>query len=374
MVDPRDAGKSSAHSVLFVLPNLRPGGAEKAIANLANALSVDRMITLASVTSAGSLHEILDPRVRVYCLGGRMRMLFTLPRLVWQLRPAIVFSTIWDLNIVVLLLRWAFPTQTKLIVREAVAPLQDFESKTSFRWFWHASYKIAYPIADAVVVLSQQMKETLCLKTRIRSVNVEVIYNAAPCSVRIPNDARASDAVIRLVALGRLEKQKGYDLLIRALPKVVALFPFIKLTIYGEGAERARLQDIILQLGMQGHIDMPGYTNEPLSILSSADLFVVSSRYEGMSNAMLEALSCGVPVVSTRYNTSAEEVIDMGIDGFLIDNVSPEGIADTLCLAISKLPTIDRKAIRARCLKRFSFEHQIRCYVSLFERAVSRSR
>jgi glycosyltransferase involved in cell wall biosynthesis len=121
----------------------------------------------------------------------------------------------------------------------------------------------------------------------------------------------------RIVALGRLWYEKGYDVLIRAFANVAAEFPRWTLTIIGEGPERESLTELARSLGVAERLSLPGWMATPEAELTQGAIFVMSSRYEGFSNATLEAMGLGLPVISTACGGS-EEMITDGKNGMIV--------------------------------------------------------
>ncbi|TGV62805.1 glycosyltransferase, partial [Mesorhizobium sp. M2D.F.Ca.ET.160.01.1.1] len=109
---------------------------------------------------------------------------------------------------------------------------------------------------------------------------------------------RSSGGGTRFVAVGRLEKQKGFDLLLEAFSRVARQLPMVTLVIFGEGPERAALEQQARGLGIADRVRMPGVTNSPVGWLSVGDIFVLSSRFEGFPNVLLEALMAGMATVA----------------------------------------------------------------------------
>nr|WP_274709286.1 glycosyltransferase [Nitratireductor luteus] len=126
-----------------------------------------------------------------------------------------------------------------------------------------------------------------------------------PQAVVIPNPVilpqalpRVLDEKIRVVAAGRLDKQKGFDLLLEAFRLVADDFAATTLTIFGEGPERESLERRARDLGLCGRVSMPGVTPSPAGWISMGDIFVLSSRFEGFPNVLLEALAGGMPTIA----------------------------------------------------------------------------
>jgi glycosyltransferase involved in cell wall biosynthesis len=156
--------------------------------------------------------------------------------------------------------------------------------------------RLCYPLADAVTVLTENVKEEWADKF-IAQNKVHVIHNP----VRPHDPAGAIPAWLPpkfICGMGRLHPQKGFDLLLRQLPEIFAQYPEHSLVILGEGSHRPQLEALRDELGLAGKVLMPGFLACPHAIMRKADLFVLSSRFEGFPNALLEAMSLGLPVIS----------------------------------------------------------------------------
>lgn len=360
---------------MFVLPNLAPGGAERSIINLARHLSPDYDVHIALINFGGLLLREVPEGVSLHDLRGKTGLVFQLTSLVNKIRPRVLMSTIVDVSLIILGLRKLFPREVKIMIREAVMPSTNFSEKR-FPFFWEYLYRNLYRRADHVVVLSNRAKQRLIEVTGVDEGRITVIYNAVS-DERIgylsrPTPNRKGDP-ISLVSVGRLEYQKGYDLLVECFPYVIEKYPNLRLTIYGEGREKRTLQRQIERLGLGDAIALAGYVDNPLDAVQQADLFVMSSRYEGMSNAMLEALCCGTPVLmANNPENSADELIIDGKNGFLVPTCSADAIEHGLLRALGECRKLDRGWIRRDTRHRFSFERYLQSYTELIERACER--
>ena len=172
-----------------------------------------------------------------------------------------------------------------------------------------------------ILCQSKYMKKDL-KKYISKKTNINYIYNPIPSKI-IPQKIeykRNKSLPPILISVGRLEYQKGFDILIKSFKKVLEIVPQAKLNIYGEGSQKLMLNKLIIKLSMTKNIKIKGFCNDISSELINADLFLLASRFEGFSNAILEALFLGIPVVTTKCPGANEEIIKKGFNGFLAKN------------------------------------------------------
>jgi glycosyltransferase involved in cell wall biosynthesis len=184
---------------------------------------------------------------------------------------------------------------------------------------WSRLRRITYSWCRGLVVQTERARES-CRPFLGRRTSVHIIPNAVSpppvCNVR---DAFAVEpGRQRIVAMGRLTHQKGFDLLIRGFAALAPRFCNWDVEILGEGPLRQELQDLIGELGLQDRIHLRGWLPDPHRLLSQADLFVLPSRFEGFPNALLEAMACGLPAIASDCDSGPAEIIRNGIDGLLI--------------------------------------------------------
>ena len=194
-----------------------------------------------------------------------------------------------------------------------------------------------YGRLDALTVLTQDDRRDYAALLDGTGTRVEAIPNALP-----PMDGGVSDLGSTVaIAAGRLTPQKGFDLLIRAWPRVARERPDWTLRIYGSGPGRAELEQLIAEHDLGEHVRLEGATKRMGTKMAEGSLFVLSSRFEGFGMVIVEAMSKGLPVVSFDCPRGPAEIIDDGRDGVLV----PDGDVDALAEAVIDL-TGDRERLR----------------------------
>lgn len=205
-----------------------------------------------------------------------------------------------------------------------------------------------YRRADAVVAVSDGVRQEILGYYRIPASRVSTIHNPV-----IPDEQlqwrrpslEHGDEALRMVCVGRLVKQKGYDVLIRALTHVSGSW---RLDIWGDGPERSRLGSMIAESGMSGRIHLRGYTASPLEVMREADCFVMPSRHEGLPATLIEAVACQCQVVATDCPHGPREILLDGKLGLLVPPESTVELAEALMKVIRREVSFDPDALLAR--------------------------
>lgn len=320
--------------VMFVIPSFTAAGAERTFVNVANHLDRRRFApTIAVYRDEGALRSELDPDVPVIdlqCRRGRWAVI-PLARAIRRHRPDVIVSTLLYPNAVAVLARILSGTHARVIVREsnhhtaAGRPTSGLAARV-VAW--------AYRRADAVICLSKGVADDCIRRTGVGQRRVRVIYN--PIAVdrirerlhdALPDPAGArDDSNFEIVAAGRLVEQKGFDLLVDACANLTHLN--WKLTIIGEGPLRGELVDLASRLGVSDRVRLPGAQPNPYPWIARADLFVLSSRWEGFGHVIAEAMACGIPVLAASCPSGPDEIITNDVDGLLCEPNSSSALAE----------------------------------------------
>ena len=329
--------KQNKTRLLFLIPTLAGGGAERVVVTLLQHLDRARFeLALAVVdTREAAFRDQVPADVEFIDLGCK-RVRHALPKLVrllWRRRPDVVMSTLGHLNLALAMVRPLLPSGTCYVARETIVVSQGItEYRRPRLWAW--AYRHFYGRFDRVVCQSRDMRDDLVVHHGLDADRTVVIHNPLDltrisAALAMPDQGGASPpGLLRMVAAGRLVNQKGFDLLLDAL--ALALRRDMHLTILGDGPLRADLAARARDLRITERVQFVGFVPNPYPTIAAADLFVLSSRYEGFPNVVLEALACGTPVVATPAPGGVREILD-GVAGCIVaDEVSAEALADAL--------------------------------------------
>jgi len=363
---------------MLLVSSLGGGGAERVIAELASFLcDCGYRVSLATFTGDGEDAYDLDPRVQrlrsnimwdsttaIQRIVNAVRRLGIVRRTVRSVKPDVVISFIDMTNIRVL--GALIGTGIPVIVSERTDPRHHKIGRA-----WDMLRVLTYPLAARVVVQTDGVREWA--QRTIARARVVVIPNA----VRAFGAANAARPAAMptgrvIVAMGRLSREKGFDLLLQAFAQAGLAGRGWSLVILGEGPDRQALTAQAVQLGIASQVSLPGRTRDPEAWLRHADIFALSSRYEGFPNVLVEAMQCGAASVAFACDSGPAAIVRDGVDGVLV----PDGDVQALASALARLA--DDAPLRARLsacapsvVERFSREAVYRQWRMLCEDVVT---
>lgn len=225
-------------------------------------------------------------------------------------------------------------------------------------------FRLLFKRYDCIVVLTEEDKRTYWHN----DARVTVIENP----LRFSSVQLSPLTAKRVVSIGRLSQIKGFSQLIRAFKIVVDSYPDWELHIYGDGPERQSILDEILSLGIQDSVILHGMTNSVQEELTNASIYACSPRYEGFGLAILEAMSCGLPVVSTDCPYGPRALIDNGHSGFLVPVDDVQGLSDKISLLIGDSNLRKQMGVNAHnSTKKYCPDQIIPRWMELFQKLVS---
>ena len=354
-----------ARRVLFVLPNLEPGGAERLVTRMLRHLPRDRIEAhLALVARYGLLLGDVPPEVPVHHLrAGRVRRAARpLISLVWRLRPDVVLSTLGYMNLALIPL-WPFlPRGTQLYVREANTLSAELPTYPRHRLL-AAAYRALYPRADCIICPARAMAEDLVEHFGIPRSSIRHIPNPVDAE-EIRAQSQGPSPFVgpgpHFLGVGRLAAQKGFDLMVEAFARVAPRLPEAQLWVLGEGEGRAALEQQAERLGLAPRVHVVGHVPNPYVWMRHASAFVLSSRYEGLPNVVLEAIACGAPVAAFDCPGGTREILEQ-IGGQIL---VPAGHVDALADAMEEQAKSTRSALRLP--DEYRLPNVVRAYADLF--------
>jgi glycosyltransferase involved in cell wall biosynthesis len=228
--------------------------------------------------------------------------------------------------------------------------------------------RFAYPRADLVLTLTAGARNDLISRFGVPAAKVA---NLGTNAVLTPQMRRRIEQLGRapepghIVSVGRLSPEKGYATLIEAFAQLRRMRA-ARLTIVGEGDERGNLEALVEALNLSRDVSLPGHNPDPLSIVSQASLFVSSSSHEGLGNALIEAMACGVPVVATDAPYGPREILQGGRLGQLVPVGDATALAQAMAMTLEQPP--ESAVLQARAAE-FSVEKSAERFIHLLQAA-----
>ena len=363
-------------NVLYLINALCAGGAEKVVARTVTLLDRKRYdpIVCCLWKSGPVAEEIERKGVKVICLGARSRLdLTVVPKLFRLLKREeihIIHSFLFHANML-----------GRIMGRLAGVPVilssertMEMEGKHRLLVNWLTS-----PLADKIITVSEAVREFASDNIGIAPDKLITIYNGVDLSEFAPNPNREgieeakrelgidpSRMVVGTV--GHLEEEKGCEYLLRAAAQVSVQDGKVTFLLVGDGSQRARLENLAEDLSISSKVLFMGYRNDIPRILSVMDIFVLPSLYEGLPNALLEAMAACRPVVATQAGGVPEVVVE-GETGFLIPPRAPGALARAICVLLEDRERAREMGMagRKRVERLFSVETMVAKTEALYE-------
>lgn len=368
--------KKNINKIALYLPNLCGGGAERVMLLLANQLAdMGEKVDLVLVKSEGIFLDKVSMKVNVIDLKARnfLFSIFSLIRYLKAEKPQIILSAIEKANLIAIWANRFCRSRSKNIASCHNNLSNHYASAIHLKRIMCPLIKKFYPYADRIVAVSQGVADDLIQNFHINPNKIRVIYNPivnADLILKAQEDIQHSwfennDAPI-ILGVGRLTKQKDFPTLIRAFSLILQQIP-AKLIILGEGEDRGRLEYLIKELKLENDVSLLGFVENPYAYMQRSDVFVLSSRWEGFGNVLVEAMACGCPVVSTNCPSGPAEILGNGEYGILV----PVGDVEKMAKSIIKILTNKelREELSNKALKRakeFHVEKAVEKYLQIF--------
>ena len=253
---------------------------------------------------------------------NNLKRIYQIRRAILTIKPDYIISFVFTTNILILLATRFL--NCPLIISERNHP--DYAMMTRLTWYWLR--RVLYPMADHLVVQTREIKDWFHRynnSIHIIANPVGTVQEVAETSSEVTLPSGKS-----IVAMGQLSPQKGFDLLLKVFAKIHQTYKEWNLIILGTGPMKEELVLQAGQLGIERYLHLPGLVTNPFSVLKKCDLFVLSSRYEGLPNVLLEAMACGLPVVSFDCPSGPSEVIRDKVNGLLVPLKDLDALQDAI--------------------------------------------
>jgi glycosyltransferase involved in cell wall biosynthesis len=370
-------------TVLHLIDVGGPGGAETVFVNIARGLDARRWRSLAVVPDRGWLYRALeDAGVETMVLGHATRLdvvrhVWTLSRLVRQRGVELIQSHLFGPSWIASCLGLAHG----LPVVGTIHGVGDLNPEESFR---RAKFGLLNRGATQLVFVSESLRQFFLGTGLLRPAMTTVIPNGIDVDAygcdsgsRLRRELGVTDDDFLVGALGNLRPAKAYDVLLRAAAILAAREPGYRFVIAGQGegelaAELTRLRD---ELGLRDVVTFAGFRPDGARLLAALDLYVLTSRSEGFSLSVVEAMASGLPIVATRCG-GPEYLLEEGPVGVLVANGSSEAVAKAIAALRANPAERERlgRVAREAARHRFTMENQLRRYERLYEECLAGSR
>jgi GalNAc-alpha-(1->4)-GalNAc-alpha-(1->3)-diNAcBac-PP-undecaprenol alpha-1,4-N-acetyl-D-galactosaminyltransferase len=360
---------------------MNSGGAERVAANLVNAwVARGDIVTLVITYSGqGECFYELDNRVELIYLAERagifgrsLRAYWlrfkALRRLIRDSRPDAVLSFLINVNIGAIL-------ATRGLGQRVIVSERSYPPARTTDYIYSWLRRKTYPWADRVVMLTSEGLTWLreCIPDAVGSaIPNAVLYPIPNFEPRLSPDSYVSAGRRLLLAVGRLNDGKQFDRLLDAFAALAPKYPLWDLVILGEGEEHSALEMQCKALNLEGRSFLPGAVGNLGDWYARADLYVMSSRFEGFPNTLVEAMACGCPAVSYDCDTGPRDIIHHERNGLLVD---PVGNVTALTRALERLigddaerERMSKQAVEVRA--RYSMPRILAMWDALFDVAM----
>lgn len=365
-------------SVMLVVPSLHVGGAEKVTIELANGFAEQgHNVSLVILGGQGPLEPLVDAGV-IKIFLGKKRAIYAIVALFAcfrRMRPRAIISSLDYVNIVVALCVMVSGVRSTLIMIEhstysASADRRLSGSAWVFPWLIRFFYRKASYVVGVSQGVSDDIRRVACLsEAKVRTIYNPVISRQFFQAEGEPTHPWLSNAdeLPVLITVGRLTEAKDHENLLRAFQLVTRSTP-ARLIILGDGELREAMESLVERLGLTGSVVMPGFVKNPHAWLKKSRVFILSSKWEGLPSALIEAMASGTPVISTDCPSGPAEILEGGKWGRLVPVGNAEAMAKAILLELGA-PKQGNGIARSQA---FSRERSISEYAALISGSQAR--
>ena len=269
-------------------------------------------------------------------------------------QPDALLSAKTPANLVAIWAKRLANVGTRIVVSERTNLSMITQYSQKWRWrFVPPLIGKVYPQAERIVTVSSGVADDLAASTGLPRATIKTIYNptlttkiAEKAQTPISHTWLPPTTLPVILGVGRLVPSKDFPTLLKAFAYIHKKHP-ARLLILGEGRERTKLEALASELGIEEDVSFPGFEPNPYAFMSRASVFVLSSAWEGLPNALIEALACGCPVVSTNCPSGPQEILANGAFGPLVPVGDDRALAEAILHTLEHPPNAERLRSRA---------------------------
>lgn len=362
--------------IMFFYSSMMAGGAERMISALANCYAKQEIeVSIAVINNNFSFYP-LNPQVSLLKIGdsknsqnlyqaikNNLEIILSTRQALKEVKPDCVIC--FGINYVV------YSLVAKIFLNIKVIGSERSNPYSSPKGFWDNIKKFVSPLADGYIFQTNGAKRYYprSVQKKCEVIQNGILIDSLPADI-VPLNERIQNSIC---AVGRLAAVKDFDKLIFAFAQFLKMHPSYTLTIYGEGEDRGKLEELINNLHLYEKVFLAGRISNILEEVSKREIFILSSRYEGMPNALIEGLACGCGCIATDCDFGPSELIQDGKNGLLV----PVGDIDAMTSAMQKLasnrPLLEKIAKNALNIRNtHSMEKIAKRYLDYIIRTVGR--
>jgi glycosyltransferase involved in cell wall biosynthesis len=360
------------NKIVLFAPNIGVGGAEFVVGSLVNGLvreNIKVVLILATKHSTSLEHISTDVELIQFNHSRTVYSIFSLIKYLRNNKEIKLLSHLSRANRIALLANLLTGRNSLVSVVEHTTHSYAIKKKKVIpRMINKIIYKYLYPTAENIIHVSEEAARDLEIMYGWERGKVKVAYNpiVPDRGIKVngnkpPHPWFEKHEIPVILGVGRLIPDKNYSMLVSAL-SIIKNKCNCRLIILGQGPERDKLEKQIAELELQDHVCLAGYVHDPYNYMKYADVFVLSSRREGLPTVLIEAMACGCPVISTNCLSGPSEILDNGKYGYLVDVDNENALAEAILSTLAKPPSSDILVERA---KKYSISNSVERYIEI---------
>ena len=328
-------------------------------------------VDLIVLRKVGKYFSELDININVINLNCSRLMfsLFSLIKYLNKNKPDVLLSSLTHVNIISVFASIFCNIKFRLIVIEHSLKIIENKKLNFKQRLLEYLISVTYPRAFCIIAVSNDVAKNIAYRSGVSSSKIYTVFNPSFSSsiitkskLQIDHPWFSKDQPPVIISVGRLTAEKNFSHLLMAFNRV-RIKQRARLIILGEGKLRNDLMSLALELGVDKDFELPGFVENPYAYMSKSSLFVMSSNYEGFGNVLVEAMACGVPIISTNCPGGPSEILENVLWGTLIPLGNVEALSDSILNTLNK-----NKKEHQNCLKRandFSIDKKIEEYIKI---------